>query len=209
MSLVVAFNGQFTKLPLPEYRPDYRVDRSHKLDHILQELLRQNLSEKEFQDILESHQKRQQQSQQANKVAKHFQQPKQHIQVTRAKDIMAKSPHCLLTTDEINTAVEKIAKYRFRHFPVLENDLLVGIISDRDILLASSSQQNRQLHEVMTKQVVTAYEDTEIKQLVQVILTENIGAIPIINHQNQLTGLVTRTDLLRLLMQTPSFFLFA
>ena len=102
---------------------------------------------------------------------------------------------------------------QFRHIPIIDNEELVGIVSDRDILSRTSSimpnlhpaHLGDPLHTIMTKQVLAGHPDTEIRLIASVFKDNHISAMPIIDNDNKLAGIVTRTDILDTLIQRVSF----
>ena len=116
------------------------------------------------------------------------------------------SPHSSLTE-----AWKLFHTKRFRHIPVLDQlGKLIGIVSDRDILRESvkiphPSHEGMdmpipEVKEVMTTPVLTAHADTEIREIARVFFEERIGAVPIMDSDGKLVGIVTRSDILRTIM---------
>ena len=100
---------------------------------------------------------------------------------------------------------------RVRHLPVVQAGALVGILSDRDILLRAQIDASG-LIEVppdpvalaMNSKVETCTVDVAIGELAGRMIELKIDAIPVVGEARHLIGLVTSTDLLRLLRdQTP------
>jgi len=130
--------------------------------------------------------------------------------VVYAKDIMSKG---LITLPEeflFTQAWQKFQQYRFRHFPVVNKDnKLIGIISDRDMLNSPDfKQQNDGLHhpdhpivKIMTNKVLVASMKTNIRDISRIMFTQHIGAIPIVNDHGKLSGLITRSDILRTIIK--------
>lgn len=100
----------------------------------------------------------------------------------------------------------------FRHFPVVKNGAVVGIVSDRDIIRATPSlfgsisqeEYNRvfestPIEKVMTADPLTVQPGTPLTEAVDIMAARKIGALPVVNGEKKLVGVVTRTDLLRLL----------
>ena len=100
----------------------------------------------------------------------------------------------------------------FRHVPVVDNGRLVGIISDRDVkgaspsLFAEISQEeyNRifettPVAKVMTKDPKTVTPDATLKDVVAMMQENKFGAVPIVEGDNKLVGIVTSNDMLVLL----------
>lgn len=104
---------------------------------------------------------------------------------------------------------------RFRHIPVLnEVGRIYGIISDRDLLRYAavngrvppygedSPESQMMIRDMVKTRVVTATPDTEIRQIARVLFEKRIGAMPVVNREEQLIGIITRADILRTLVNT-------
>jgi CBS domain-containing protein len=95
----------------------------------------------------------------------------------------------------------------FRHLPVVEAGCLVGILSDRDILLHSSPLGEGVIEvdgvtvaEVMTPAPYVCEAQTDVVDLVRTMTEMKIDAVPVVDAAEKLIGLVTSTDLLLLLI---------
>jgi acetoin utilization protein AcuB len=98
---------------------------------------------------------------------------------------------------------------RFHHLLVVEDDELRGIISDRDVLKASSpflntlSEQNRDIailrkraHQIMSRKPITVTKEASPEDAVRLMLRENISCLPVVSSDGQIEGIITRKDLL-------------
>ncbi|MGO9828895.1 MAG: CBS domain-containing protein [Myxococcaceae bacterium] len=97
-----------------------------------------------------------------------------------------------------------------RHLPVVSGRRLAGIVSDRDILLASGRLKNGtyvypslSVGEVMAVSPISAEPGTPIPEIAKTMVQSKIDCVPIVIGRNDLVGLVTSTDLLLLLTETP------
>lgn len=128
-----------------------------------------------------------------------------------AEEVMT-GPVVTLTPDaDLVDAWKLICEKRFRHVPVLSPEgALVGIVSDRDILLRAaliSATQTTQtghpggtIREIMRTPVLTAAPGTEIRQIARVFFRQRIGAMPVVDERGRLVGMITRSDILRALI---------
>ncbi len=121
---------------------------------------------------------------------------------------MTKSLMTLKPKDSLRHARERLAKYRVNQLPVVVDEKLVGIVTDRDIRDAYPSSlrlfygkdidefgDSHTVEEVMTYNVVSVTPQTSLREAAQRLRRQRFGALPVID-QGQLVGIITRSDLL-------------
>ncbi len=123
-----------------------------------------------------------------------------------------------MTTDVI-TAEEDVSivkasklmkEHGMQHLPVMKNSRLVGIISDRDLKEAQSSNATslhiHELHylleklkvkEVMPKKLYTTHAETPVDKAAALMLRHNISALPVVDDKGNLKGIITKGDVFR------------
>jgi len=129
--------------------------------------------------------------------------------VIYAEQIMS-SPVITLSLDLSYEAAHRyFVKYRYRHFPVLDkNSKLVGLVSDRDMLADDASlegaveplKSKKPIINLMSRQLLTASAKTTIHEICQVMFNQHIGALPITDDNANLLGMITRSDILRIMI---------
>ena len=105
---------------------------------------------------------------------------------------------------------------RVRHFPVLQDGGLVGIVSQRDLMAASLTRvldfegahrraflHSVEVREVMTRSVRTVTPDTTLAEVARLLDRHKIGCVVVMDGERPV-GLVTETDLLARAYLTPS-----
>jgi CBS domain-containing protein len=128
------------------------------------------------------------------------------IRVNKVGEIMTASVitiHCEEPVDEVTKLFEK---YSFRHIPVVNREnRLVGILSDRDLSFGSPGLfESKKVSDIMTKNVLSATKDTLVREATMVMLEENIACLPIVGSLETVIGIVTRTDILQMVVaQAP------
>jgi CBS domain-containing protein len=125
------------------------------------------------------------------------------------REIMTGSPVTLKPEDTLDLANNVISLGRIRHIPVVEDGRLVGLLSERDLMGAATTEifglkQKRKsallktvlIKDVMKKRVITVKPDTPIKDAAQLMADKKVGCVPVVSA-GALVGLVTTTDILR------------
>ncbi len=132
-----------------------------------------------------------------------------------AEQIMSSPVGTLAPDSSLEEAWKLIKDSKFRHIPILSSQKqLIGIISDRDLLLEAAglgmghkvSRHAQETHgkkaiiDLIKTRVLTASPDTEIREIARILFEEQIGAMPIVNSTGSLVGIITRSDILKALV---------
>jgi acetoin utilization protein AcuB len=97
---------------------------------------------------------------------------------------------------------------RIRHIPVVKDERLVGIISDRDLRDASpplgdpervSTMKEIRLEDVMTREVITTHPEDTIVHAAREMYERQIESLPVVDEE-KLLGIVTSSDVMRALI---------
>ncbi|WP_446898358.1 CBS domain-containing protein [Clostridium sp. LBM24168] len=116
----------------------------------------------------------------------------------KIKDIMTESVVSLNVNDTIERAAELMAQYNIGSVPVCEENKVVGMITDRDIAIRSSSQgqnsKTKTVRDVMSSNPVTASPDMDVSEVSRIMSERQIRRIPIVQNGN-LVGVVSLGDL--------------
>ncbi|MCA9606046.1 MAG: CBS domain-containing protein [Myxococcales bacterium] len=105
------------------------------------------------------------------------------------------------------TAWDLMVTLRIRHLPVVRDGLLLGIVSDRDVLLHAKVEGDEivpptvQVAELMSPFPFVCDPSTHVADIVRTMTEQKIDAMPVLDTEDKLVGLVTSTDLLLLLIQ--------
>jgi CBS domain-containing protein len=116
-----------------------------------------------------------------------------------AVDIMNCPVFSMQRTSHLDMIRQEMQLKKIRHVPIVNEKKLLGMISDRDLLKLNLSGAFSFLkaEEIMTKVIVVVEEETPIAQIARVLVQENISALPVINKKHELTGMISRTDILK------------
>ncbi|WP_409021819.1 IMP dehydrogenase [Dellaglioa sp. P0083] len=125
------------------------------------------------------------------------QQAEEVRKVKRSESGVIIDPFYLTPQHSVADAEQLMKRYRISGVPIvetLENRLLVGIITNRDLRFVSD--MSVLIDSVMTKEgLVTAAEGTSLKEAEKILQKNKIEKLPIIDKNGRLTGLITIKDI--------------
>lgn len=131
------------------------------------------------------------------------------------RELMTPKPIIIAPDLSVPDALALIRGRKIHQLPVLDDrGRLVGIVTEQDLLHASASSVTTlsvwelpgllsriNVGMVMIKEVVTVYEDTPVEEAARVMADKGIGCLPVMGGEGSMTGLVTKSDLLRAFME--------
>lgn len=131
----------------------------------------------------------------------------------RVEELMARKVETIGRNDDLHRAEEIMRDKRIRHLPVLEEGRLVGVLTQRDLFDAAMSNalgygskarseflRTVPVKEAMKDEVVTIGPKENATRAAELMLEHKIGCLPVVEG-GKLVGLVTETDLLRLIVK--------
>lgn len=122
---------------------------------------------------------------------------------------MMRNPVYVDENDSMKKAMDLLKEREIRHLPVLKDgDKLVGIVSERDIKLASPSPATaleiREIYylldkvkvkQIMTRRPYTVSSSAPIEEAALIMREKKIGCLPVV-EEGRLVGILTETDIL-------------
>lgn len=114
----------------------------------------------------------------------------------RVFDIMSRKPITLFRQDTINRAAQVFHNNKIDGAPVVDNQgKLLGIFTKSHLMevIIDNLDRGTLVEELMTWDLIKINEDEPIEKA----LETNVGRLPVVNSDNELVGILTRTDLVR------------
>jgi CBS domain-containing protein len=117
----------------------------------------------------------------------------------KVKDIMTKN----VTTVNSSASVEEISKImknlNVGSVPVVDGNRVVGIVTDRDIVLRDIAMNKTSEHlkasDIMSKGISTVTPETDVEQAAQLMAERQLRRLPVINNNMEIVGIVALGDI--------------
>ena len=129
------------------------------------------------------------------------------------KNWMSKEVVTVEADDSMQNAIYILQEQNIKKLPVMEKWQIAGIITDRDLKKASPSDATTlDMHELlfliskikvrdlMTKPVYTVQPDYTVEEAAAILLEKRISGLPVVEENNRLIGIITRSDLFRVII---------
>ena len=113
--------------------------------------------------------------------------------------VMNPNPYTIGEDYDIEDAAKLFYENRIHGLPVLDKKRnLVGIISPTDLLKMIEEKDNRYVENYYTTSCVPVYQETPLPALMEIITITNESALPVLDEEGKLVGIVTDGDLFKL-----------
>jgi acetoin utilization protein AcuB len=128
-----------------------------------------------------------------------------------AHDLMTPNPMTVTPDTTVAEAWDLMRESEVRHVPVVDRGALVGMLSDRDLarfdigrlLMAEGAEALRHqlgtpVVKVMTSDVIVVTPDTELAEIIELLVEHRIGALPVVRSETrEVVGIVSYIDVLQ------------
>lgn len=124
------------------------------------------------------------------------------------KSVMTMHPAAVGPEDPLGEAARMMVEGGFRHIPVVDADeRVVGMLSERDVRArlgveverfptAAGELLDEEVEMTMSRAPITVEPDTPLRDVVGILADEKIGALPVVDEEERLLGIVSYLDLL-------------
>ncbi len=118
--------------------------------------------------------------------------PKKTVGDIASRDVISFKMDC-----NVKEAAKKLTDNEIDGAPVMKDGKVVGVFTVTDLVKAIANDENdKTVGELMSTNVVIVNEDLKIANAIEVMLKKSISRLIIADNDNNLLGIVTRTDLI-------------
>ncbi|MFA4861127.1 CBS domain-containing protein [Methanoregula sp.] len=112
--------------------------------------------------------------------------------------LMTSKPVVIGPDMELKEAARMLVSQRIRRLPVVEDGVLVGLLSVADVISGLAQLKNREeIKDKYTSNTFALWEETPLPVVGRVMEISGVDAIPILDAENKLQGIISERDLIR------------
>ena len=119
--------------------------------------------------------------------------------MTTVAEVMTRGVRTLASTDTVVQAAQAMDELNVGVIPVCDGGKLVGMVTDRDIVLRGVAQEGdlktMKLADVMSGSVQCAREGDDIDSALDAMADKQIRRLPVVDDQQKLVGIVSIGDI--------------
>lgn len=119
--------------------------------------------------------------------------------MTAVADVMTRGVRSMSPDDTLVKAAQAMEELNVGAIPVCEGDRLVGMVTDRDIVVRGVAQdldlKNCKLSEIMSGHVRTVRESDEVNDVLSEMASCQIRRMPVVDAQDCLVGIISLGDI--------------
>jgi CBS domain-containing protein len=113
--------------------------------------------------------------------------------------VMTRNVETVSPAETLEQAAKKMRMHNVGILPVVDEHEIVGILTDRDIVLRAVSEGMRphmtRVHDIMTKKIISCYEDQSITAVSWLMEKNFVHRLVVLDRQDKLVGLVSLSDI--------------
>lgn len=116
----------------------------------------------------------------------------------KVRDHMTDRPRCVTPETPVVEAAQLMAAEDVGSLPILEDDKLIGVVTDRDIVLRAVAQQKNPqgmpVREVASRELVTVRPDEDLSEALKLMAFNQVRRLPVVDEDNNLVGVLAQAD---------------
>jgi CBS domain-containing protein len=120
--------------------------------------------------------------------------------MTQVREVMTSNPTSCASQDSVIDAAKAMAKEDVGPIPVVDGDRLVGLLTDRDIVVRVVAEgrdpQSTKVGDVASSDLATVSPDEDLDRALQLLAERRVRRLPVVEGE-KLVGIVAQADVAR------------
>jgi IMP dehydrogenase len=118
------------------------------------------------------------------------------IFVKQAEELIERDVLFVEDTATVSDAEHLMQQYSIGGVPVVDKGKIIGIVSRRDVRAIVSKRGDEKITSIMTRKPIVADEDITSEKALEIMYTNKIERLPVVNVKGKLLGIITMQDIL-------------
>ncbi len=115
----------------------------------------------------------------------------------QVSEVMTRGVRTMSPNDSCLQAAQAMSELNIGSLPVCASDRLVGIVTDRDIVVRAVAQERPEarLRDIMSAEPLYCYADEPVEQALQTMRGEQVRRLPVVDRDKRLVGVIAMGDI--------------
>ncbi len=116
----------------------------------------------------------------------------------KVNEVMTRDIHLATPDQTLAEAAAEMARSDIGCLPVGKNDKLVGMITDRDIVVRAVAKglgSETAVREVMTENIKYCYDDQDVSEVARNMAELGVRRLPVLNRDKRLVGFIALSNI--------------
>lgn len=121
---------------------------------------------------------------------------RREIVLQKIKDVMTTDVECCSLLDNIYEVAVKMRDLDVGAIPIVDNERLVGMITDRDLVIRGIAEKrpgSTRVQEIMSENLITVSKETSVQEAMRLMAEHQIRRLPVV-EDGKLVGIVSLGD---------------
>ncbi|HTO39623.1 MAG TPA: CBS domain-containing protein [Rhizomicrobium sp.] len=119
----------------------------------------------------------------------------------RVSEVMCRNARLVQANDTVQHAAKIMAQEGLGFLPVEEDDRLVGILTDRDIIIRCIAQgkgADARVRDALTRDVKYCFESDDLDDVMENMAEIQVRRLPVLSEDKRLVGIISLADAARM-----------
>ncbi|MDJ0273197.1 MAG: CBS domain-containing protein [Candidatus Caldarchaeum sp.] len=115
----------------------------------------------------------------------------------KVSEIMSRRLVTAKGEEKLSDIAEKMIQYKVSSVVVVSDGKVVGIVTEKDFVkfFALRVDYDSKISEYMTRDVIVVREDASLNEAKNIMVSNNIRHLPVVDRDNNLVGMITVRDI--------------
>jgi CBS domain-containing protein len=120
---------------------------------------------------------------------------------TKVREVMTNNPRCVTPDTPVADAARLMKSEDVGSLPILEGEMVTGIVTDRDIVLQAVAEgknpSGMPVREVASRELIKINAEDDLSSALQLMASQQVRRLPVVDDDGRLVGILAQADVAR------------